>query len=67
MNLYEQGFSEGEKQAFEDRKWRRPERIKPEGELQGYARGWWDGYLPRSSQWGIRLKPNVYSEDLITQ
>lgn len=53
MTAYEAGFNDGEHAAWSDRKAGRPRRIRPQGELTPYARGWWDGYTPRSLHWSL--------------
>lgn len=56
---YEQGFSDGEKAAFRDRK-NGFVRAMPEPDNQ-YRRGFVDGYTPRSSTWALRgvARPSV--------
>ena len=49
---YEQGFSDGEKAAFRDRKVGFV-RAMPEADNQ-YRRGFVDGYTPRSITWALR-------------
>lgn len=51
MTPYELGFDAGERQAFSDRKHDRRARQKPLGQMTAFARGWWDGYQPRSMTW----------------
>lgn len=53
MSTYESGFASGELQAFKDRK-RGLSRTVPQFEVTDpYARGYWDGYRPRSATWAI--------------
>jgi len=56
---YEQGFSDGERAAFSDRK-TGFQRSIPETDGE-YWRGFFDGYTPRSSTWarGISSKPVI--------
>ena len=49
---YEAGFSDGERQAFKDRRNRVTRSMPPEP--TEYARGYRDGYLPRSLAWKLR-------------
>lgn len=49
---YEQGFSDGEKTAFRDRKVGFV-RAMPEAD-NPYRRGFVDGYTPRSLTWALR-------------
>ena len=49
---YEQGFSDGEKAAFRDRKVGFV-RAMPEAD-NDYRRGFVDGYTPRSIAWALR-------------
>jgi hypothetical protein len=54
---YEQGFSDGERQAFEDRLCPEPQRPRPRICNETYVRGYIDGYTPRNPDWvrGIRV------------
>lgn len=56
---YEQGFSDGEKAAFRDRKVGFV-RAMPETD-NDYRRGFVDGYTPRSIAWALRVvaRPSV--------
>lgn len=57
MNAYEHGFAIGEHAAFEDRDGRRHRhRVKPQKDGTPWARGWWDGYTPRSAQWAAGIE-----------
>lgn len=48
---YEQGFADGERQAFEDaRKGIVRQAADPS---DAYGRGFFDGYTPRSSSWRV--------------
>lgn len=56
MTTYEAGFSQGEHDAFRDRR----RGIEPEAQttrpMSAYQRGYADGYTPRTSTWGARLR-----------
>jgi hypothetical protein len=58
MSLYEQGFTEGETAGFHDGRQRIPRRVRPDGDLGEFSRGWWDGYCPRSLLWSLRNQPS---------
>ena len=53
MTLYEEGFSDGERQAFNDRR-DHIMRAHPRVGDNEYMRGWHDGYSPRSVTWALR-------------
>ena len=57
MTGFEQAFADGERQAFIDKKFRRPRRVRPEGKLNPYGEAWWLGYQPRTLAWAIRSAP----------
>ena len=50
---YEAGFSDGERQAFKDRR-NRVRRTLPDDDRTPYGRGYRDGYMPRSLAWNLR-------------
>lgn len=56
MSPYEQGFIEGERCAFNDRKAGR-RRSAPIGDMAEYPRGFWAGYTPRNPSWALTSQP----------
>ena len=50
---YEAGFSDGERQAFKDRR-NHVTRSLPDDVRTPYGRGYRDGYMPRSLVWKLR-------------
>ena len=56
MTPYEIGFADGESKRCDDIKTGRI-RVRPTGDLSPRARGFWDGYTPRSATWALRTKP----------
>lgn len=55
-STYAQGFDDGERQVFKDRRSFRAPRILPPP-LTEYERGFRDGYMPRDPAWRLRTKP----------
>ena len=56
MSPYELGFANGERLRCEDKQ-RGRFRVRPTGDLPPRARGFWDGYTPRSQTWALGTKP----------
>jgi len=54
---YERGFEAGEAACHADKKQGRPMLVRPEKTADDYARGWWDGYTPRSLTWALHRAP----------
>jgi hypothetical protein len=56
---YEQGFADGEHQAFKDKR-EHIRRSRPKFQQGPYERGWWDGYTPRDQAWSLDVQPTCW-------